>query len=161
MGDTDAIEQQGRLLFEEYCSLIGYKSWQQRDEFEFQLHCGDYTVTTTRRTINAEVKAEQTSTGRLYVEIWSNKRIGRRGWLYNLDQCDFLFYGFLNLQILCIVDFRKLRQFDLSAWPELLQYKNEQANDTYGVPVPISNLLEAGVIVKKVYMNEFRKEKSR
>jgi len=91
-----------------------------------------------------EIKVEESSTGNLYLETWSNRAIFpflSRGWLFKTD-ADWIFYYFLDTKILHIINLKKLKEWALKGnrlydFPEKLQKKNKQLNKTYGVVVPV------------------------
>lgn len=118
-----------------------------------------------------EVKNEaENRHGNFFLETWSNKAFGARGWLHTLET-DVLFYQFLREQVAYAIPFRKLRRWALGCdrgggnggrFPEKLQTKYVQPNDTWGycVPIPVverevglraypfSALTEGGKIVR-------------
>lgn len=55
-----------------------------------------------------------------------------------------------------VVDFKKLKTFDISKYPEKVQTTHEQDNDSWGRCVPIVALEAAGVIFATRNMNELR-----
>jgi hypothetical protein len=53
---------------------------------ESQEHRGDYqAISNAGAPFNLECKAERKYTGNLFVESWSNRTIGRKGWLENAN----------------------------------------------------------------------------
>jgi len=135
-----------------------------------QLRDGDLRVTALNgtspflgRQANIEVKGEWQHTGNLFIEVFSNKRLRRLGWLFNLLRCDELLYGFHDEQILYCLNFGQLwgwcwskqgRKHDLRDrgrpniynYPLVKQKKYEQANDTWGALVPVHHLKADGAI---------------
>jgi len=153
--DTDNTGKLGVRLVVEYLSQdknaqIELVDFDPNQEFEsqFQLRCGDVRLTTKRGIYNIEIKTECSDKfGNLFIETWSDRRNKRRGWLYNLTECHGLFYVFLKQRITYVMNFEKLRHFDLTPYDEKPQMMHPQDNETWGHPVPIEDLLAAGVIV--------------
>jgi len=134
-------------------SYLEFRGWTLQPYVDrwSQIHRGDYRAvnSSTGVVMNLEVKAEAKSTGNLFIETWSNKTEGRRGWLYNLDECSCLIYHFLDSKAY-VIQFERLRNFDLSRYEEKPQHRYEQRNDTWGVLVPIADLKRAGVITQEI-----------
>lgn len=157
METTNSIGDRGRRLLREYCAGMGYRLHWVDEDIEFQLHCGDCIVTSRDGIrLNAEVKAEVRFTGNLFIETWSNRSIGRKGWLYRLNKCDVLYYCFLDREVIYTTDFQKLRACDLSSYQEVPQWRHEQDNDTYGLLVPIRDLRKKKIILAARDMPELR-----
>ncbi len=104
---------------------------------------GDFLINSRDgRVLGIELKTERREhTGNLFLETWSNKSRGRRGWLYTLD-ADFLWYLFLDTKNHYVISFPKLKQWaladgHLTRFPERAQKKYTQMNDAYGRCVPI------------------------
>ncbi len=105
-----------------------------------------------------ELKAEQTHTGNLFLETWSNRNLDdsashsmrgcNQGWLAKL-QADLLFYYFIDLDRLYVADVFALKRWafghhDVDGriydFPERTQRRYAQKNDTVGRIVPIDVL---------------------
>ena len=164
---TFETAQKGEALIQEYYDLTERKVpvWLEWIPYiagtkheTFQLHYGDCIIhigESGRRY--CEVKAERANKYKnLFIEIWSNKSIGRKGWFFNLIHTDLLYYVFLREQVIYVVDFKKLKTFDISKYPEKVQTTHEQDNDSWGRCVPIVALEAAGVIFATRNMNELR-----
>lgn len=123
---------------------------------QLQTTIGDVLFNPDRLTVmSIEVKAERKSSSNLFLETWSNaaRELTRQraGWMYTLD-ADWLFYYFATTDLLCTVDFQKLKQWAFEGqradgslgrlfdYPERLQSRNEQFNRTMGRCVPITVL---------------------
>jgi hypothetical protein len=107
------------------------------------------------RVWTVEIKIEQTFTGNLFLETWSNKNLDDRlnhaehgsnpGWLIKLVS-DLLFYYFIDTDDLFIIDVFKLQQWAFGSgqtpgriyqYREVKQGKFNQKNDTWGRLVPL------------------------
>lgn len=118
---------------------------------------GDVFFNTDAETIwSVEIKCEEADKyGNLFLETWSNKNLGSKrahaehgsnpGWLLKL-RADVLFYYFLDSDELYIISLFKLQHWAfvhtdgkprIDEYPERLQSKRTQANDTWGRCVPI------------------------
>jgi hypothetical protein len=122
--------------------------------YEIQIKLGDVLRNTSRLEVQCiEVKAEENFTGKLFLEWWSNRNTGRKGWMRTLES-DLLWYHFLDADVLYELPFRPLSEW-LEAkvqagapWPMLEQRKRSQRNDTWGFPVPIFTLWKEGLIAQ-------------
>jgi hypothetical protein len=133
-------------------------SFQPINDVEGQYTKGDYVLFPRRtdKAKNAEIKTEEENpNGNLFIEKWSDKRPERErpGWLYNLTECNLLFYIFLKLKIMYMLDFQALRTFDFSKYDEVPQTKQVQNNLSTGYLVPTKDLREAGIIKVTHYFN--------
>ena len=155
---TDDIGKRGCLVFREYCKEMGYGvrwvPWKKNDPTSqhFQMHCGDCRlIGRDKREFNVEVKFElQQASKNLFIETYSNRKRGKPGWYHNLDECDFLYYGFHSPVVMYVVKMPMLRAFDIMGYPEVPQTKNEQPNDTWGRLVPRQVLIDAKIIRKVI-----------
>jgi hypothetical protein len=108
---------------------------------------------------SAEVKIENTHTGNLFLEVWSNRNLEVReehirfgsnvGWLYK-SVADLLLYYFLEVDRLYVIDLFRLQQWAFKStnnigrpgriwdYPEVPQGKYRQRNETIGRLVPLS-----------------------
>lgn len=92
-----------------------------------------------------DVKAEEENKyGRFFLEVWSNKSRGKRGWMATAHYTK-LWYFFLESRELFIIDFTTLREWAfrrLVDYPEREQKKYDQLNDTWGRCPPIAVIRE-------------------
>lgn len=118
------------------------------DDSERQRTVGDLIFTPDGgRPYTFEVKTELKNTGNLFIETYSNKSCGRRGWLHNLMDTDFLYYYFVNDNSLIRMSFQALKRWALKPdgsetarfleFTEMPQNKFIQKNDTFGRLVPM------------------------
>ena len=92
--------------------------------------------------------------GNLFLETWSNKKRNTPGW-FPPDvgvKADFVYYIFLKQKILYILDLPKLRKWafeegNIRRYPEKMQNKYDQLNDTWGRCVKIVDLINEGLCV--------------
>ena len=98
-----------------------------------------------------DVKSEETNKhGNFFLESWSNKARGKRGWMFTAHYTK-LWYYFLDTSELFIIDFARLKTWAverITDFPEREQNKYDQLNDTWGRCVPI------GVIRNEVGFDE-------
>lgn len=113
---------------------------------ELQLTVGDVLYNKDSETIlSIEIKAElENKFGNFFLESWSNRERFKTGWMFNV-RCDWLFYHFLQEDLLYAIPFMKLLRWAfhdrrLYDFPERKQSKYDQLNDTWGRCVPISVL---------------------
>jgi hypothetical protein len=108
-----------------------------------------------------EIKVEQRWSGNHFLETWSNRNLddpdahydhgSTPGWLVT-SRADLLLFYFLDSDDLVTVPLLRLKRwaFDsgpqdgVYAWPEKLQHRYGQRNDTWGRCVPVEHL-EAAV----------------
>jgi hypothetical protein len=157
----------------ESASLVAVKSWQilqpliesrayegryvvtskGRLAKELQVSIGDLLFNSDSETIwSVELKAEQRSTGNLFLEVWSNRSQFNPGWMWKLN-ADLLLYHFLDSDELYSVNFQRLKRWfhgcdhrgrpPSSLYQHVEQGKYQQRNDTWGVLVPLSAIDEA------------------
>jgi hypothetical protein len=129
---------------------------------ELQLTTGDVLMNNKAGDLVAiEAKVEEENKyGNFFLETWSNLSQRRRGWMETLKNTDQLFYLFLDTRELFCIPFPKLNKwaFDpqldghkrdgdplykrgrLDDFRMFKQAKYEQANDTWGCPVPIRTI---------------------
>jgi len=101
---------------------------------------GDYPITRDGITKNIELKAEQKTTGNLFVEWASNANVGRQrwGWYYTL-RADILLYHFLDENTVHVIDVKRLQECEL--WRHKTAAATiEQHNLTLGWLVPVEYL---------------------
>lgn len=131
----------------------------------FQEQHGDVLFTDKLGNMRSvELKSERQHTGNLFVELWSNRNFDNRasfiergskpGWLCKL-RADYLFYHFLDLDTLYILNLWKLQRWalghegsapNLYRYREATQRKREQANVTVGHLVPVADLKKAHLV---------------
>lgn len=131
----------------------------------FQEQVGDVLFNSSDgKMFSAELKAEKTHTGNLFLETWSNRNLdsvashkergSNPGWLLKL-RADLLLYHFLDTGVLYILPMFKLQQWAFGTsksqariydFPERGQGKYVQHNDTHGRLVPLAVLKQAGLV---------------
>jgi len=123
----------------------GWKFGNHHPKFDAR---GDYPVTRDGITKNLELKAEQKTTGNLFVEWASNANVGQQrwGWYYTL-RADILLYHFLDENTVHVIGVKQLQDC------ELWKYKTaaaaiEQHNLTLGWLVPVEHLRAMGAIME-------------
>jgi hypothetical protein len=124
-----------------------------------QAEYGDAAFNSDADTVHTvEMKAEERWTGNLFLETWSNRNLDFRdshaergsnpGWLLK-QRADLLLYYFLDNDHLIVVPLYALKRWAFGctgqagriyAYPEKIQRKYEQANDTVGRVVPVADL---------------------
>jgi hypothetical protein len=104
--------------------------------------------------LTMEVKTEERHTGNLFLEVWSNRKTGRPGWMETC-RSDVIGLLFLDREVCYVYDFARLREWAngpshwkrhdgfspsrrLDDFPLKPQGKYVQDNDTWGRCVPIS-----------------------
>lgn len=110
---------------------------------ELQAKYGDVFVNKNGHLYTIEIKAERKHTGNLFLESWSNYPVNE-GWMKKLD-ADWLFYHFLDINKLYIINFVSLCRWAFNDWRiyefrETQQKKYNQPNDTRGYIVPVETL---------------------
>lgn len=131
----------------------------------FQEQHGDVLFTdNSGRMRSVELKAERRHTSNLFLETWSNRNFDDRdsflrrgsnpGWLSKL-RADYLFYHFLDVDALYILNLWKLQRWafgcrenkaNIYLYPEVAQHQREQANCTVGRIVKLVALKDAGLV---------------
>ncbi len=96
-----------------------------------------------QETWSIEVKTEEENKyGNFYLETWSNLSRLTPGWMVTM-KADFLWYYFQDIKILYSIQLPKLQSWAfmdrkrIYAFPEKMQKKTVQLNDTWGRCVPI------------------------
>lgn len=111
--------------------------------FDQQVTYGDFVVTGPNDTFYwAELKAERMHTENLFLETYSNRRAGRKGWMDHL-QSHVLLYHFLDRNVMYAFRLPHLQNWFKVAAPkyrEVPQRRHEQNNDTWGRIVPIKDI---------------------
>jgi len=132
---------------------------------------GDVLVNKNGSLYSIELKAEQSNLyGNLFIETWSNRNLenaiehatigSNPGWIYK-SRADFLFYHFINTKELYVINFFRLKQwcfydYNLFKYPEKVQKKYTQKNDTWGVCVPIEDIMSIlGKNIQKIDLSEY------
>lgn len=153
-GDARGVEREGWLVLLPYLKAIGVRG--ELVTTEDSLFCQKFIGDAIARlpaegAVAIEVKCEQRFTGNLFLETWSNRSRCTPGWLLT-SRADWLWYYFLDTSQLYSIRLPALRawavgsgesQGGIYAYPERVQGKREQANDTWGRIVPISKLSTA------------------
>lgn len=132
---------------------------------------GDALFNTDVETLwSVEIKIEESNKyGNFFLETWSNKNLSDKvshasrgsnpGWLLKL-QADLLFYYFVASDELYVIDLFKLKQWafvhgngkpNIDRFPERLQSKRTQMNDTWGRCVPIAVIEQEVAGVRKLF----------
>lgn len=127
---------------------------------------GDVIYQDKGGVVGVEIKCEgSNSHGNFFLESWSNRNMGdghsgrgsNPGWMMKIG-ADVLFYYFLEQDELYIIDVLKLKKWafgpkwPICQYPERMQKKQEQLNDTWGWCVPIADIGRAvgyGVVCLK------------
>lgn len=121
----------------------------------FQQNFGDLIVKKDKSIYFIDLKTEnEDKYGNLFLETWSNKKRNTAGWFSpELGvKADFVYYIFLQQKILYILDLPKLRKWafeegNIQRYPEKMQNKFDQLNDTWGRCVRIVDLINEGLCV--------------
>lgn len=121
---------------------------------------GDAIGEKGERMFAVELKAERVHTGNLFLEVWSNRNLDNRanhaergstvGWMMK-SRADLLLYYFLDVDILYSLDLLSVQRWlfgygpKAGAWcsgslREVMQKRQQQANDTWGVLAPVERL---------------------
>lgn len=128
----------------------------------FQEQYGDVLFNSAQdgRMWTLELKAEEQHTGNLFLETWSNRNLENPaehaklgcnpGWLVK-QTADLLLYHFLDNDTAYLISLFKLKQWSFGAgegkgriyaFPEVLQGKYHQKNDTWGRLVEVRQLMK-------------------
>ena len=136
-----------RIQFDEYV----YVNTEERNELilAFQQNFGDLIVKKDKAIYFIDIKTEnEDKYGNLFLETWSNKKRNTPGWFVPDVgvKADFVYYIFLKQKILYILDLPKLRKWafndkNIERYPEKMQNKYDQLNDTWGRCVKINDLI--------------------
>ena len=158
--DSLSVERKSREILkpwlQQYCDEGRYVLTDKgRLSKAMQERFGDALAQRNGAAVWVELKAEKDFTNNFFIEEWSNRSRGNPGWLYKLD-ADLLFYHFLDVNILYLIDFQQLKkwllsmppdfcryktsQINLCQYPEKRQAKYDQKNDTWGRLVPIRDI---------------------
>ncbi len=120
-----------------------------------QLKCGDGRICVPKiHLYNFDVKGEERSTLNAFIEIYSNRSLrseefpeGRLGWYFNLTGCHVIPYYVKEIKRMYFIHMARLRALDLSEYNLVPQKKNEQSNDTWGIPVAWRTLDRRGCLL--------------
>ena len=128
---------------------------------ELQKTVGDVLLNNEQgEVIGLELKAEESNKyGNFFIETWSNKHLGTLGWFFTLNT-DVLLYHFLEQDELYIIHFGNLKTWltpVIERYPERVQGKREQLNDTWGRCVPIHEVEKHIGFRKHSPLKEWRK----
>jgi hypothetical protein len=164
-----SVEAKGQEIITSWLRQLGHVVVFNRHDIrnaEFQTY-GDLIV---KRAVKdkhelVELKIEETNIyGNLFIETWSNKNWWNPGWLYK-TKADWLFYYFIKEDQLYQMKMENLRRFlfethntgkveTFAKYQEKPQKKYNQPNQTFGLCVPISDLLkQTGLII---YSNPYQ-----
>ncbi len=119
---------------------------------------GDFFINVDAQTVRSlEIKVERTWTGNLFLETWSNLNLADRdahyehgstpGWMVT-SRADLLLSYFLDTDDLVTVPLLRLKRWafgsgpqdGIYAWPERIQGRHGQRNDTWERCVPVEHL---------------------
>lgn len=96
---------------------------------------GDIFCKNLNLYIELKIEKEKTSEN-FFIETWSNKQKGTKGWLYNIT-ADYLFYLFLKERCLYIIKLEDLkRAVEIRRYREVKQKKYTQLNGAWGLLIP-------------------------
>jgi hypothetical protein len=151
------IEEQGYELVKPYLGQnfdeYVYVNTVERNELvsAFQQNFGDLIVKKNKALFFIDLKTEtEDKYGNLFLETWSNKKRRTPGWFPPEVgvKADFVYYIFLKQRTLYILDLPKLRKWafedgNIEDYPEKMQNKYDQLNDTWGRCVKIKDLINA------------------
>lgn len=110
-----------------------------------QKFAGDFLVQDVAgHLVTVEAKIEEKWTGNLFIEIWSNRSRGTRGWFHN-SRADYLVCYFIDKDRLVYGPMRRLQDWwdadgSKRGFPLVKQSKYSQLNDTWGALVPVSSV---------------------
>jgi hypothetical protein len=142
--------------------LLKKRGWEISKHYPVRDARGDYKITRGQETFNIELKAEQRTTGNLFIEEFSNYAPGEYaptglsrttlGWFLTL-KADLVIYHFLDTDKVYKLDLKELQ-----ARPNLLYLKAcerkqcqacdaGQQNATIGWCIPVELLLQTGMLV--------------
>lgn len=141
-----------RVLIPYARSLGNGRMLVQTDDQPFvQKFIGDL-IAKFKDTETIEVKAEKANKyGTLFLESWSNRAYFTHGWMHT-SRASLLWYYFVESDELYTVSLDELKRWafahdtersghsNISRYPERLQSKYVQTNDTWGWSVPICDL---------------------
>lgn len=153
--ECQKIEVKGYELVKPYLQKhfdeFVYVNTEERNELilAFQQNFGDLIVKKDKAIYFIDIKTEnEDKYGNLFLETWSNKKRNTPGWVVPEVgvKADFVYYIFLKQRILYILDLPKLRKWGFSdknmeRYPEKMQNKYDQLNDTWGRCVKINDLI--------------------
>ena len=155
------IEAQGYELIKPYLQQnfdeCVYVNTVARNELvlAFQQNFGDLIVKKGKSIYFIDLKTEnEDKYGNFFLETWSNKKRNTPGWFPPEGgvKADFVYYIFLRQKLLYILDLPKLRKWafekgNIQRYPEKMQNKYDQLNDTWGRCVRIADLIDEGLCV--------------
>jgi hypothetical protein len=152
-----SIEQQSEAVV---LPLLEQRGWTFSEHYPARDERGDYAISRGTKSLNIELKAEQRTTGNLFIEEFSNYAPGeyapdgtprtKVGWFLTL-KADYVIYHFLDTGKVYKLDLKELQ-----ASPELIYVwgrrkqcqacDDGQMNQTIGWCVPIEMLLSASIV---------------
>jgi hypothetical protein len=120
---------------------------------ELQCSVGDLLFNSDAETVwGVELKAERRASRNFFLEVWSNRKTFRPGWMWTLNT-DLLLYHFIEPDDLYCIDFRRLKQWfhgcdhlgrpPSSQYDYAIQSEYAQQNETVGALVRIAAVEEA------------------
>lgn len=146
----ESIKPYLRQNFDEYVYVNSF----ERNELilAFQQNFGDLIVKKGKVIFFIDLKTEiEDKYGNFFLETWSNKKRNTPGWFLPEVgvKADFVYYVFLKQKILYILDLPELRKWsfedhNIERYPEKMQNKYDQLNDTWGRCVKITDLINEG-----------------
>lgn len=146
---SNETERKGLAVMVPYMQRLSTKAQivSTNGQLYLQKHVGDFLAKIDGRMTAVECKTEEKFTGNLFLESWSNRSKGVRGWV---DYCfaDVYWYYFLDVNRLYTFPVQSLRDWAYGkgeAMGAIYRYQEkpvlfDQLNDTWGRAVPISTL---------------------
>jgi len=141
--------------------LLKRHGWAIGEHYPARDERGDYQIARDARTLNIELKAEQRTTGNLFIEEFSNYAPGEYapsgmprttlGWFLTL-RSDFVIYHFLDTGKVYKLDLKQLQESPQLLYQKVCERKQcracdeGQMNQTIGWCVPIGALLKVGML---------------
>ncbi len=128
-----------------------YVNTEERNELvlTFQQNFGDLIAKKGKALYFIDIKTEnEDKYGNFFLETWSNKKRNTPGWFIpdRGVKADFVYYIFLKQKTLYVLDLPKVRKWafdgkNIERYPEKMQNKYDQLNDTWGRCVKINDLI--------------------
>lgn len=117
---------------------------------ELQIRAGDVLFNAKKNgdVVGVEIKIEESTTGNLFLETWSNRKWRTPGWLVT-NNADLLCYMFLDSLTVHVGSLPRLASWafgdgegegQIYRYREVKQRKREQLNDTWARLVPVADL---------------------
>lgn len=147
------VEQQSEVIV---LPLLKQRGWAFSEHFPPRDERGDYQITRGSKTLNIELKAEQRTTGNLFIEEFSNYAPGEYasdgtprttlGWFLTL-RAHLVIYHFVDTGKVYKIDLKELQAhsellYMTGARKQCQACDDGQMNQTIGWCVPIKMLLQ-------------------